>query len=1117
MASSSSPSAQRVGNILFSMDPTPFITVLSNLSSSDNALRSDAETDYDFMKKDYPNGLCLRLAHLIASSPKPTTRCLSATLLLRLLRRNGPHLSTHLTAICLTDLKSILLYHLYHETDIDTFNNLCSIISSLAIDLLPRNQWPELNLFFFRSLDSDASAQSQLAVFLIFAEAVPETWEILSIHEEGLLQACAKYMRSNMEDSRIRVAAVRASVGWIVYLRDEFTELVVLMVTTLFDLLNKNEEDYAQKVLEEMIVLAGAKTGFLKTLIDHLVESMLLVTEVEGAEDKTRELAIEFVLTVAEDRNQGCGMIEKLNKRITRLLGILIKMLVFIEDDLSWHKAGSDENNAGESDVLLYGMESLGRLAAALRGNAIVDNHPDFLPEFWADKDWRKRHAAVTALRLISEGTSKVLQEHLEKTVEKLLPLSRDPHPRVRWAVMSAIGQLSKDLAPQLQQQFHQKLVPALVAAMDDSQNPRVQAQATSAMLLFSQNCSSDILKPYLKEIVGKLIEFLQRGKKMLKEGALKALAAIASCAKEDFRLYYETVIPYLILLLKSETETSDRMLFAYSMECITMVGMAVGKEKFKDDAQQVVEVLISLQQFELETDDPLRRQLLQAWGRLCKCLGKEFLPYMTVAMPPLLQSVQLKSYLSVNTDPNYIDESNDESDDESMEEVIPTSGRLGIRTYVLEEKALACKMLCCIAAELKGGLHLWISEVARALIPLLNFRFDEEVRLAAVTAMPLLLHSTIAAMEGRLHLPGFNESPIKELPRSIIPALVKALNKESKAEVCAKVLDSLNDCMRVSGSQLKKIHVIQFVDGIIEVLEASSFKKTEREKRASAEDLGAGEWELLKEEIEQEEKVCDKVGDCLDTSIKTFKTAFLPFFDKILPFIAHMWGNDKTAKQRKIALRIFYDVAEQCREEAFRYYETCLPHLFKTCNDENPEVRQIVARGIGICAKFGGSVFKPHINVALSYLDAMIKHPNALHPDNILAYEAAVSAFGKICYFHFKGISCAHEVASAWLLHLPIRNDLQEAKDVHDQLCSMVEESIKGGFDPKDDHFLPVIRIFAEVIWAGNNLATQQTINRMIKLLKELQQKVTPTKLGSIYSSIPLHQRNMLDHIFSS
>lgn len=33
----------------------------------------------------------------------------------------------------------------------------------------------------------------------------------------------------------------------------------------------------------------------------------------------------------------------------------------------------------------------------------------------------------------------------------------------------------------------------------------------------------------------------------------------------------------------------------------------------------------------------------MQAWARLCKCLGKDFLPYMGVVMPPLLQSAQLK------------------------------------------------------------------------------------------------------------------------------------------------------------------------------------------------------------------------------------------------------------------------------------------------------------------------------------------------------------------------------------------------------------------------------------------------------------------------------------------
>lgn len=69
----------------------------------------------------------------------------------------------------------------------------------------------------------------------------------------------------------------------------------------------------------------------------------------------------------------------------------------------------------------------------------------------------------------------------------------QDPHPRVRWAAINAIGQLSTDLGPDLQQQYHQQVLPALVGAMDDFQNPRVQAHAASAVLNFSENCTPEM------------------------------------------------------------------------------------------------------------------------------------------------------------------------------------------------------------------------------------------------------------------------------------------------------------------------------------------------------------------------------------------------------------------------------------------------------------------------------------------------------------------------------------------------------------------------------------------------------------------------------------------------
>ncbi|KAJ0798434.1 putative armadillo-like helical, importin beta family [Helianthus annuus] len=84
------------------------------------------------------------------------------------------------------------------------------------------------------------------------------------------------------------------------------------------------------------------------------------------------------------------------------------------------------------------------------------------------------------------------------------------------------------------------------------------------------------------------------------------------------------------------------------------------------------------------------------------------------------------------------------------------------------------------------------------------------------------------------------------------------------------------------------------------------------------------------------------QIGEILGTLIKTFKASFLPFFDEMSSYLMPMWGKDKTAEERRIAICIFDDVAEQCREAALKYYDTYLPFLLEACNDENPDVRQV-------------------------------------------------------------------------------------------------------------------------------------------------------------------------------
>ena len=75
--------------------------------------------------------------------------------------------------------------------------------------------------------------------------------------------------------------------------------------------------------------------------------------------------------------------------------------------------------------------------------------------------------------------------KNLEQVVSMILNGFQHPHPRVRWAAINAIGQLSTDLGPDLQVHYHQKVLPALANAMDDFQNPRVQVSSIISAKLY--------------------------------------------------------------------------------------------------------------------------------------------------------------------------------------------------------------------------------------------------------------------------------------------------------------------------------------------------------------------------------------------------------------------------------------------------------------------------------------------------------------------------------------------------------------------------------------------------------------------------------------------------------
>lgn len=1084
--------------VVLGQDASPFEQLLQALMSPSNDDRREAERIFNLCKQQ-PDALVMRLVAAL-QSPAATLdiRTMSAVLLRRIITKDSVSLWPQLNPNTQASVKSELLACVHREPTKAIWKKLCDTIAELAAGIVETGSWPELLPFMFQCVSSPDDRLKE-ASLLIFAQLVHFLQTQLKPHLptlHGVFLQCL----SHSTNPDVRIAALRAATNFVEALEtpeelNSFQDLLPGMMQTLNLALQSNDEASAQEALEMLIEVAGMEPRYMRKQLTDVVAAMLHISESAQLEDATRHLAIEFLITLAEARERAPGMMRKVPHLVGRLFAVLMQMLLDIEDLPEWHAADDEEQDSGESANYEVAQECLDRLSISVGGNTVLPVASQALPAYAADADWRKRHAALVCLAQIAEGCTKVMSKNLESVAAMVLSLMADPHARVRWAAINAVGQLATDLGPDLQQQHHASLLPALIRCMDDGANPRVQAHATAAILNFSEGATPEILAPYLDQLLAKLMQLLQFGKRMVQEGSLTAIAAIADCSQSHFHSYYDAVMPLLKSVLTQARLKEQRMLRAKAMEAISLVGMAVGKDKFRQDAKEVMEVLVSLQSAPMEDDDLTMSYMLQAWTRLCKCLGSEFLPFMHVVMPPLMESAARKPDVTISD----IDDDNneDEDEDDSVETITIGDKKIGIRTSMLEEKATACNMLCCYADELKEGFFPWIDQVAVLMVPLLKFYFHEEVRKAAAQSLPELLAGGKLAVEKGLApavtvaADGQEKGYVRQMVEFMVPPLVEVLTKEPEVEMLVIMLESLQECIQLAGSELSADLVSSMVAQLKAVVDASRGRRKERMERAETEDFDEEEGELLEEENEQEDEVLDQVGECLGELMRVFKGAFKPMMDDLAPFMVMMMDKQRPTTERRVGICIFDDAVENMGEAAHTLFPVFLPLVLEAAMDPAAEVRQSSAYGLGVCASHGGPSFTPFVPGVVARLGQVVGMQGSKDEENVAATDNAISALGKICQHQSQASFDSAQVLSVWLRHLPIREDKAEAKVVHAHLCQLIKSSDPRVLGPGNQNLPHIVGVLLEVLKAGTSLATQETTEQAVTLLRSLPQEV--------------------------
>jgi len=949
----------------------PFLELISNLTSSENEKRTRCEKIFDLCKTTQ---LGFTVKQLLRALRNPTkvqdekarqSAEMSAVLLRRsIANREGEFTLTEangVTSEVVSMVKTELLNALREDSmRTDTAsksitNKTRDVVIEVAAHSIDdeRDEWPELLPFMFGAISgNDASDKLKETVLFIFGALSNVLGERLKPHLatlHSILQASLQHANND-----VRLASLSAACSFVEGLssteeRNAFQDLLPLMLQTLGASLQSGAEDDAQEALAMFIELAETDPRFVRKHLVDIVEAFLSIMENEEYEDGTRSLSCEFLVTLTEARDRAPGMMRKLPNFVPRLLKALLVFCFDVEDEPEWHQCGDEENDdAGNGDRFDVGSECLDRVAIALGPNAVLGHAAQMVQALLSDPDWRKRHAALHCVSQIAEGCQKGMMKDVIGSATPALHLANsDPHPRVRWAAVNCLGQLCTDLGPRLQKKGHKMVLPALMGCMDDAANPRVQAHACAATVNFTENCPPECMEPYMDDLMTKLLSLLRAGNKVVQESALTALASTADTAQETFSKYYDHVVPLLKEIIVSANTPDYRMLRAKAIECVTLVGMAVGKQRFSGDAIEVMNIMQQLQANGFDADDQTTSYMLQAWTRVCKCLGSDFIPYLSTVMPPLLQSAQLKPDVTVVNIDDADDQNEDDDEDDDLEHLEFGDKRVSIRTSILEEKSTACSMLCCYLDELKEGFLPYIQPVCEIMVPLLEFYFHEDVRRAAVASLADIIRAAKRCVEKRSG-PECTLDWLKQIINYVVPPLISALGKEPEVEIQAVMLEALAECAGESGELVREF-IPKMLETFEEILTESLERRAERNKRASTEDFDEEEMEALEDEQAAEDEVFDQFAECIGTLLKSFKSNILADIEPLLQSkIAPMFAPERSAEERRIAICIFDDVFEHASEggATMKYLPGFADACVRGSADADSDVRQASVYG---------------------------------------------------------------------------------------------------------------------------------------------------------------------------
>ena len=1050
-----------------------FMGLLSALSSSSDVERNAAESSYNQLDTSMPEQLLSFILTTISAVQAPMHLRELAVVLLRraLIRENSIYNS--ITPSNQPGFRAALLLALEVETNMKLKLRISEVVGNLFYENLEADEWPELMHYIVESLQGEDPIRKEVGLGLL-GMLPQEAMNMMLEGGNGNLASILNIFQSSLlddsNDGRMMLQALR-SLSLIFASRTRVSEfdLFESLLPALFQGLElsikgvssgriqsgvdyptfgdvSHDVAYAQMMVE----LADASASYFCLKLNEIFDPFMTFLQNKDIKSEVRYLLLEFLVSLCE----GAPKLVRKLKGPTGLKGhlfesilpVCVRMMLTIEEKNfeQWGAHVGDDNEEEDEDQVSdaeVGESVLDRISKCLGSTHTYTPMLQEITSLLADKStWASSYVALRVIGNYVEVVTKLndkeqLKSHVQEVVGVIVAYTAHPDQRVQDACFFALSCLLINHGKILSEQQLDAIMSVVLASVSNCSQvmPRLRKQYVVTLTNFIDYVESDILEKYTGVVLERTILALSVGPQKIQECCINAIIALSeSISGLTISAYYDAVIPILKQLLDYSSSNKLDVLYGQTMECFAMFGESSGKEKFQDDAREMMHSMVHLES-QFGENSLARPFLMRAWVRVARCLGTEFTPFLPLIMGNLLKAASME--LEIIT--RDIDE--DIETQEDVEILEDDEGWAVVRSSAVEEKSAALNLVFLLAEKLQGSFYPYVESSIQVMVPLMKSP-HEDIRSLTIASLPEFVKSSAKAL-----IP--HESVIT-LSNHLMGELVQLLQREESPDIINTALGTLNTILvytcadwtneeRPCDPELFTRYLSQ--EQIVTLLQSTLAKLREAiQRRAVLKAQGVIDGDAEEEDEEDEmllmgsnEELFFNIDSFLNGIMQTHGELFLGPYESVLQeLIIGMAHVHCLAEDRSFALTVICDMIRltvESEECAQKLYPKLLPIIINDVHtNQDAEKRRECAAAIGKAFSSYPQALNLFSTTALQSLGQCVAIGDGTESRaRCEATDSAVAAIGNILMaIESQGqtVSNVEYVWRQWLDYLPLR-----------------------------------------------------------------------------------------------